>query len=62
MTGGDPFADDGALWFVNQSGKQTAYNLPHNPLAIAADGSGNPWFTAHFSGQPSRIVEVIGAR
>lgn len=62
MTGGDPFADDGALWFVSQSGKQTAYNLPHNPLAIAVDGSGNPWFTAHFSGEPSRIVEVTGAR
>jgi virginiamycin B lyase len=62
MTGGDPFADDGALWFIAQSGKQTAYDLPHNPLAIAVDGSGNPWFTALFSGQPSRIVEITGAR
>jgi hypothetical protein len=62
MTGGDPFNDDGALWHVDQSGKQTAYNLPHNPLAIAVDGSGNPWFTALFSGQPSRIVEVTGTR
>lgn len=62
MTGGNPFADDGALWFVNQNGKQTAYDLPHNPLALAVDGSGNPWFTALFSGQPSRIVEVTGAR
>lgn len=62
MTGGDPFADDGALWRIDQNGKQTAYDLPHNPLAIAVDGSANPWFTALFSGQPSRIVEVTGAR
>ena len=62
MTGGDPFADNGALWHVDQNGKQTPYDLPHNPLAVAVDGSGNPWFTALFSGQPSRIVEVTGAR
>lgn len=62
MTGGDPFADNGALWHVDQNGKQTPYDLPHNPLTITVDGSGNPWFTALFSGQPSRIIEVTGAR
>src|SRR5579862_4009630 len=62
MTGGNPFNDDGALWHIDQNGKQTPYDLPHNPLAITVDGSGNPWFTALFSGQPSRIVEVTGAR
>lgn len=62
MTGGNPFNDDGALWHVAASGKQTSYDLTHNPLAIAVDGSGNPWFTALFSGEPSRIVEVTGAR
>lgn len=59
MTGGDPFSDDGALWHVDNRGNQTAYNLPHNPLGLAVDTLGNPWFTAQFSGQPSRIVEVI---
>lgn len=62
LTGGNVFADDGALWFVNGNGKQTAYNLPYNPLGVTVDANGNPWFTAAFSGQPSRIVEVTGAR
>ena len=62
ITGGDPFADNGALWHVDDRGKQIVYDLPHNPFALALDAAGNPWFTAAFSGQPSRIVEAIGAK
>jgi hypothetical protein len=62
MTGGDPLADNGGLWHVNNRGKQTAYDLPYDPLSLAVDANGNPWFTAAFSGAPSRIVEVTGAR
>jgi hypothetical protein len=61
MTGGDPFADEGALWHIDNSGKQIGYNLPYNPLGLAVDASGNPWFTTRFSGEPSQIVEVTGA-
>jgi sugar lactone lactonase YvrE len=61
ITGGDPFKYDGALWFVDSTGKQTPFNLPYNPLGLAVDANGNPWFTAAFSGEPSRIVEVTGA-
>lgn len=60
MTGGDPFAYKGALWHIDKRGKQTAYDLPYNPLSIAVDASGNPWFTTRFSGEPSQIVEVTG--
>jgi streptogramin lyase len=62
MTGGNVFQDAGALWHVDASGTQIAYNLPYDPLGLAVDADGNPWFTAAFSGQPSRIVEVTGAR
>ncbi|HEY2473507.1 MAG TPA: hypothetical protein VGI19_01780 [Candidatus Cybelea sp.] len=59
VTGGDPFADKGALWHVSANGKEAAYDLPHNPLGLAVDAAGNPWFTTQFSGEPSRIVEVL---
>lgn len=59
ITGGDPFADKGALWHVTANGKQMAYDLPYNPLGVAVDAAGNPWFTTQFSGEPSRIVEVL---
>jgi streptogramin lyase len=59
ITGGDPFTDNGALWHVGANGKQTAYNLPYDPLALAVDAAGDPWFSAKFSGAPSRIVEVL---
>jgi sugar lactone lactonase YvrE len=61
MTGGDPFASKGALWHIDNSGKQIGYDLPYNPLGLAVDASGNPWFTTRFSGEPSQIVEVTGA-
>jgi streptogramin lyase len=62
MTGGDPFAYKGALWHVDKRGRQIAYDLPYNPLSVAVDASGNPWFTTRFSGEPSQIVEVTGAK
>ena len=62
ITGGDPLAYSGALWHVAINGKQIAYDLPYDPQSVAADANGNPWFTAHFSGTPSRIVKVTGAR
>ncbi len=58
ITGGDPLQDNGALWHIGTGGKQTAYDLPYDPLGLAVDGAGHPWFTAIFSDQPSRIVEV----
>jgi streptogramin lyase len=62
MTGGDPFAYKGALWHIDKRGRQIAYDLPYNPLSVAIDASGNPWFTTRFSGEPSQIVEVTGAK
>lgn len=62
VTGGSVFQYTGALWHVDTNGKQIAYNVPYTPLGLAVDANGNPWFTAAFAGQPSRIVEVIGAR
>lgn len=62
ITGGDPLAVGGALWHVNTKDKQIAYDLPYEPLSVAVDATGNPWFTTHFSGKASSIVEVTGAR
>ena len=59
IAGGDPFQDNGALWHVAANGKQSAYDLPYDPLGLAVDAAGNPWFTASFSGAPARIVEVL---
>lgn len=59
ITGGDPFADNGALWHISTDGKQTPYDLPYDPLGLAVDAAGNPWFTTAFSGAASRIVEVL---
>jgi hypothetical protein len=61
MTGSDPFAFKGALWHVNLHGFMKGYNLPYAPAALAADASGNPWFTAAYPGKPSSIVEVTAA-
>jgi streptogramin lyase len=62
ITGGDPLEYKGALWHVDTTGKQIGYDLPYDPLSLTADANGNPWFTTHFSGTPSTIVEVTGAR
>ena len=59
ITGGDPFTDNGALWHIGADGKQSPYDLPYDPLGLAVDAAGNPWFTSKFSGSPSRIVEVL---
>jgi streptogramin lyase len=59
FTGGDPFAPKGALWRMNAQGRQVVYNLPFDPLGLAVDAQGHPWFTAFSNGSPSQIVEVL---
>lgn len=59
ITGGDPLAANGALWRMDAQEKQVAYDLPYDPLALAVDAQGHPWFTASFGGLPSQIVEVL---
>jgi streptogramin lyase len=59
FTGDDPFQVNGALWRVNAGGTQTVYPIPYNPIALAADGHGNLWFTAGAFGNASQIVEAI---
>jgi streptogramin lyase len=61
FTGDDPFQVNGALWRVNAGGSQTVYPIPYNPIALAADGHGNLWFTAGAFGNASQIVEAIPA-
>ena len=58
MAGDDPFQLNGALWRVDTGGHQTAYPVPYNPIALAADANGNPWFTSQCCGNPSQIVEA----
>jgi streptogramin lyase len=61
ITGGNPFKSEGALWRFDAKRNQTAYPLGYDPFSIAVDASGNPWFTAAFSGSAAQIVEVTGA-
>jgi hypothetical protein len=59
ITGGDPFAPQGAIWRMNAQGEQVAYSLPYDPLGLGVDAEGHPWFTASSLGFPSQIVEVL---
>lgn len=59
ITGSHPVKDTGALWYFAGPRAQIAYILPHAPLAITVDATGNPWFTADSVRQPSRIIEVL---
>ncbi len=59
ITGGDPFAPQGAIWRMDAQGQQTAYKLPYDPLGLGVDAQGHPWFTASSFGFPSLIVEVL---
>lgn len=59
ITGGNPLQSNGELWFVDAQGKQTPYDVPYNPVGLAVDGQGNPWFSAQFGGQPNQIIEAI---
>ncbi len=58
FTGGDPFNPDGALWQTDTHGQQVAYDIPYDPIGLAVDAKGDPWFTAQFTGLPSQIVRV----
>ena len=60
ITGGNPFKIEGALWRFDAKRNQTAYPLAYDPISLAVDASGNPWFTAAFSGSAAQIVEVLG--
>ncbi len=60
LSGDDPFGNDGALWQIDQKGRQNADTVPYSPYGLAVDRRGRPWFTSLFSGLPSQIVEVIG--
>jgi hypothetical protein len=62
ITGSDPLAISGALFHYVKKGTQKVYPLPYNPLSLTLDAASNPWFTAYFGGQPSQIVEVLGAK
>jgi virginiamycin B lyase len=56
--GDNPFQDNGGLWSMDTNGAQKAYPITYSPIEIAADGTGNLWFTAEAFGEPGRIVEV----
>jgi streptogramin lyase len=62
FTGSDPLMNNGVLWRTDVRGNQIAYDLPYDPVGLALDGNGNPWFTAFWSGLPSQIVKVTGLR
>ncbi len=59
IAGSHPIRDTGALWYFESRRTQVTYVPPHAPLAIAVDATGNPWFTAASSHQPSRIIEAL---
>jgi len=58
FTGDDPFQLNGGLWSMTTSGTMTAYPISYNPVGIVAGKQNHLWFTSHFGGQPSQIVEV----
>jgi streptogramin lyase len=58
FTGDDPFQLNGGLWNLSTSGTMRAFPVPYNPAGIAAGRGHHIWFTSHFGGQPSQIVEA----
>jgi streptogramin lyase len=58
FTGDDPFQLNGGLWRLDTSGAMHAYPIAYNPVTIATGRHHHLWFTSHFGGQPSQIVEV----
>jgi streptogramin lyase len=62
FVGDDPFQVNGGLWRIDENGKQQGYSVPHNPVQVAPDGSGNLWFTAEGFDHPAQIVEVIAPK
>jgi streptogramin lyase len=58
FTGDDPFANISGLWSMTAPPAMTPYAVPYNPIGIAAGRDRHLWFTSHFGGQPSQIVEV----
>jgi streptogramin lyase len=59
VAGNNPFQLTGSLWKYAAKGKQSVFAVPYSPLSLATDAAGHPWFTSHFGGQPSQIVEVL---
>jgi sugar lactone lactonase YvrE len=62
VSGSNPFWNNGALWRITSSRRQTAYPIPFNPISLTVDSTGNPWFTAGFIEQPSQIIEVFNVQ
>ena len=60
VSGSNPTQNSGALWRITSAREQTAYPIPYNPISLTVDSTGNPWFTAGFANEPSRIIEVLG--
>ncbi|HEY1429499.1 MAG TPA: hypothetical protein VGF18_07990 [Candidatus Tumulicola sp.] len=60
IAGNDPLQFTGSLFRFDGKGHQAVYAVPYGPRSLANDASGNPWFTSHFGGEPSQIVEVLG--
>jgi virginiamycin B lyase len=59
LTGDSPFQIAGGLWRVGEKGAQWVYPVANNPIDLAADGSGNLWFTAEAFDKPGQIVEAV---
>ncbi len=61
ISGNDPLQLTGTLWRFTAKGNQAVFAVPYSPKSLTVDASGNPWFTSLFGGDPSQIVEVLGA-
>ena len=47
------------MWRIGEKGAQAAYPVTNNPIDLAADASGNLWFTAEAFDLPGQIVEAV---
>lgn len=59
LAGDNPFQIKGGLWRIGEKGGQWAYPVANNPIDLAADASGNLWFTAEAFDLPGQIVEAV---
>jgi virginiamycin B lyase len=59
LAGDNPFQINGGLWRIGEKGAQTAYAVANNPIDLAADASGDLWFTAEAFDLPGQIVEAV---
>lgn len=59
LAGDNPLQIKGGLWRIGEKGAQAAYPVANNPIDLAADASGDLWFTAEAFDLPGQIVEAV---